>query len=222
MTLKMLVFIRPGETDWNRSERWQGWVAVPLNERGREQAHRLASFVRTLGISALYTSDLRRAEQTAQIIGEALGLQPKSDERLRERNIGAWQGLTHAEVVSWYEDQYLRLREDPEGYVIPGGESRAQVAERVRAFFAELMAQDVGEVVCVVSHTLAIHTILSDLVAGYDMYKYSLPNISVTTIRRADENSPWQLTMIGDVTHLEGIPSLVSIDDAVRERSHGV
>lgn len=222
MTLKMIVFVRPGETDWNRDERWQGWVAVPLNERGREQAQRLASFVRTLGISALYTSDLRRAEDTAQIIGEALGLQPKSDKRLRERNIGGWQGLTQAEVVSWYEKQYLSLREDPENYVIPGGESRAQVAERVRAFFTELQAQEVGEVVCIVSHTLAIHTILGDLVVGYDMYKYSLPNISVTTIRRTDENSPWQLTMVGDTSHLQGMPSLISIDNTLSERSHGV
>jgi len=222
MTLKMVVFVRPGETDWNRDERWQGWVAVPLNERGREQAQRLASFVRTLGISALYTSDLRRAEDTAQIIGTALGLQPKPDKRLRERNIGGWQGLTQAEVVSWYEKQYLSLRENPEEYVIPGGESRRQVAERVRAFFKDLQTQDAGEVICIVSHTLAIHTIMSDLVEGYDMYKHSLPNISVSTIRRADENHPWQLTMIGDVTHLDGIPSLVSLDNTLDERSHGV
>ena len=213
MAPRMLVLIRPGETDWNRDERWQGWVAIPLNEHGKEQARRLASFVRSLGIAALYTSDLRRAEDTAQIIGEVTGLMPIPSKKLRERDIGTWQGLTQAEVVGWYEKQYQRLRQDPENYVIPGGESRAQVAARVRDFFNDMMHKESGEVVGIVSHTLAIHTILSDLVPDYDMYKHKLPNISVTTVMRNEEDGTWRITRVGDVSHLEGMTALTALDN---------
>ena len=68
MAVERIIFIRPGETDWNKLERWQGWVAVPLNEHGRRQSEALARFLRAIGRAALYTSDLKRARQTAVLL----------------------------------------------------------------------------------------------------------------------------------------------------------
>ena len=65
MAVKRVVFIRPGETEWNKIGRWQGIVGVPLNGHGRAQAERLAKFVRNINLDALYSSDLRRAKDTA-------------------------------------------------------------------------------------------------------------------------------------------------------------
>src|SRR5579871_2666095 len=102
MTVKRIVFIRPGETDWNRLGRWQGWVSIPLNDLGVRQARALATFIRHIGMGALYTSDLKRAAQTADLLAEQLSFQPIPDARLRERSIGFWQGLTQAELQAWY------------------------------------------------------------------------------------------------------------------------
>ncbi|MEO1289544.1 MAG: histidine phosphatase family protein, partial [Chloroflexota bacterium] len=70
MTVKRVVLIRPGETDWNKIGRWQGIVAVPLNTHGIEQAKRLAKFVRNIALDVIYSSDVRRAKDTASVLSE--------------------------------------------------------------------------------------------------------------------------------------------------------
>ena len=205
MTVKRLVFIRPGETDWNRDLRWQGWVAIPLNAHGRIQAERLANFVRHIGMSALYTSDLRRALETAGILSEKLGFAPIPDARLRERNIGTWQGLKPEEMQSWYAEEYSRLMADPDHYPVPGGESRQDVRTRMRAAFEDILAQDKGETIGVISHTSAIKILLSDIVPGGVPAQVPVSNSSVTTIVREDD--VWKVVALDDVLHLEGLES---------------
>jgi phosphoserine phosphatase len=204
MTVKRVIFIRPGETDWNRDMRWQGWVAIPLNEHGRKQAERLANYVRHIGMSALYTSDLRRATETAAILVAKLGFAPILDKRLRERNIGDWQGLTRDEMQNWYPAQYERLLADPEGFRVPGGESRADVKERMLAAFQDILKQDKGATIGVLSHTTAIHSLLGELIEGGFARNVEVSNTSVTTIKLND-NDQWQLVTADDVMHLEGL-----------------
>src|SRR5262245_53202123 len=99
----MTVFyiIRHGETDWNLSGRWQGHADVPLNALGRAQAQRLAERLRRedTRLDSIYSSDLLRAWETALIIGDALGVAPRPLPALREIDVGAWSGLTRAEVL---------------------------------------------------------------------------------------------------------------------------
>ena len=94
MTVKRILFIRPGETDWNRSGKQQGVVAAPLNALGVRQAEKLADFLPVIGAGALYVSTTRRAAQTGEIIARRLGTEMHIDDRLRERDVGHWQGLT--------------------------------------------------------------------------------------------------------------------------------
>ncbi len=206
MTVKRVIFIRPGETDWNRDLRWQGWVATPLNEHGRQQVERLANYIRNIGMSALYTSDLRRATETAAILVAKLGYAPILDERLRERDIGDWQGLTPTEMQNWYPDQYEKLLADPEGYRVPSGESRADVKKRMLEAYADILKQDKGETVGILSHTTAIHTLLEDILPSRLAQKtgVSISNTSVTTIK-LDDSGKWQLVTADDVMHLEGL-----------------
>lgn len=203
MTVKRVILIRPGETDWNRLGRWQGWVAAPLSNHGRQQAQALANFVRNIGMSALYTSDLKRAVETAECFVEQLGETPIEDERLRERNIGDWQGLTLAEMRAWYVEEYAKLLVDSDGYRVPGGESRNDVRKRMRAVFDEIVSKEQGETIGILSHTTALKTLLEDLLPGYNPQELSLDNTSVTTIRRND--SGWELVAADDITHLEGL-----------------
>jgi broad specificity phosphatase PhoE len=209
MTVKRVIFIRPGETEWNRLERWQGWVAIPLNEHGKRQAQRLAKYIRHIGISALYTSDLSRALETANLLGEPLGFPPIPDARLRERNIGVWQGLTVAEMKSWYPADYEKLLRDPENFRVPGGESRADVRKRMREAFDDMLNQSKGETVGIISHTTAIHTLLGELIPGATGQEVAVSNTSVTTIVRGDDNH-WHLVASDDVLHLEGLETQIA------------
>lgn len=211
MALKRIMFIRPGETDWNLHGRWQGWVAIPLNELGRQQIKRLAGFIRNLGISALYASDTQRAKESAKIIGEQLEFTPIFDERWRERHIGHWQGMILPEIRDWYAQEYQAMRDDVEHYRIPGGgESRDDVRERVHKAFDEIIKEWDGEKeavnVGILTHTTAIRVLLEALIPGADLSDVTFGNSSVTTITRAEDGS-WKLTAANDTTHLEGLES---------------
>jgi broad specificity phosphatase PhoE len=92
-----LLFVRHGETDWNAEGRLQGHTDRPLNDYGRRQARELAERLAEDGVAAIYSSDLRRAKETAEIVGGRLGLPVVTDPDLRERNWGSWEGLTPAE-----------------------------------------------------------------------------------------------------------------------------
>lgn len=207
MIVKRVIFIRPGETDWNAEGRYQGWVASPLNAHGRAQVAALAKYVRHIGMSALYSSDLRRALETAQLLADQLGYVPIPDERLRERHVGQWQGLTLQQIHEWYSDQYAALVNDLENYRMPGGESRADVRQRVRAAFADILAKSAGETIGIVTHTNATNMLLDDLVPEFEVYKVGLTNSSVTTVARSGEDETWTLVAANDVSHLEGLAS---------------
>jgi broad specificity phosphatase PhoE len=206
MTVKRVILIRPGETDWNRLGRWQGWVASPLNEHGKQQASALAKYIRNIGLSALYSSDLKRAVQTAELLGERLGYEPILDARWRERDIGKWQGMTINEIRTWYPGEYEQLQADIEGYRVPEGESRADVKKRVQEAFDDVLAEGKGSTIGILTHTTATHMLLEALIPGYDVYGVVLGNTSVTTIARADSGK-WEIVTADDLSHLEGLAS---------------
>jgi probable phosphoglycerate mutase len=93
-----LLIARHGETEWNREERYQGHADPPLNETGRAQARKLAEELDGEPIDAVYSSDLRRASETADIVGARLGLPVGQEPGLREIDVGSWQGLTKAQI----------------------------------------------------------------------------------------------------------------------------
>jgi probable phosphoglycerate mutase len=133
-----LVLARHGETDWNREHRLQGWADPPLNALGREQARELALALDGERFDAVYSSDLRRAAETARIVASELGLSSVvEDVSLREVDLGSWSGRLWDEVA----DQQR-----------PDGESREQHRERVVAGVLRLAAAHEGQSVLVVSH----------------------------------------------------------------------
>src|SRR5439155_24499614 len=93
-----LLLVRHGETDWNREGRWQGQADTPLNDVGRAQARELADALAGERLEAIYASDLRRAYETAEIVGARLGLPVTSEPALRETDVGSWSGLAHDEL----------------------------------------------------------------------------------------------------------------------------
>lgn len=208
VSIKRVLLIRPGETDWNLSGRWQGQVQIPLNQQGREQAKRMSRFIRPLGLDMLYSSDLRRARDTAEILAKELGTHPIFDPRLRERHMGEWQGLTTEEIQAWYPDEYQALQDRPESYQIHGGESWQQVRKRVWSVFEDMLGRGGGQsdTVGIITHTTAIRTLLDTLVPDCQPLDMDFSNVSATTVVQESDNT-WTITQLNDVSHLEGMPT---------------
>jgi len=129
---------RHGETDANAEGRVQGSIDEPLNERGREQAHELAREAATLGLRALYTSQLRRARETAEIVGEEIGLEPRVDERFAESWRGEWEGRLIADIKAEDPEGWRGSLAVEPGFRFPGGESLEEHAARVEAGLADV------------------------------------------------------------------------------------
>jgi probable phosphoglycerate mutase len=108
-----ILLARHGETDWNRELRFQGHADEPLNDTGRRQAGELAARLVGEPITAVYASDLRRASETAEIVAHELGLPFQLDARLREIDVGSWQGRTREQLdgAGWDGESYDRHRE---------------------------------------------------------------------------------------------------------------
>jgi broad specificity phosphatase PhoE len=155
-----LVLIRHGQTDWNLEERWQGQADPPLNEKGREQARRVAEYQNQFGFAALYSSDLRRAMETAQIIGAEMGMKVISELRLREINLGKWQGMLSADIEAQYPDEFRRWHESPLTAHPPDGEDISMLAARVLEAINEIIARHPKRRVGIVAHELPIAMVL--------------------------------------------------------------
>jgi broad specificity phosphatase PhoE len=132
-----LLLARHGETDWNRDRRWQGHSDPPLNETGRRQARDLAARMEHEQLEAVYSSDSRRARETAEIVGARLGLPVKSDARLREVSFGEWEGLTSDQIGRRYADAFARW-EAGERPLRPGIEPDEAMAGRVLEALREI------------------------------------------------------------------------------------
>lgn len=151
-----LWLVRHGQTDWNIERRFQGHTDIPLNAQGVEQARKLAAFLNGSRIPAVYSSDLIRALKTAEILAEGRNIPVIQDQRLREINMGSWEGRTWPDVKENLAGEMEQLNADPVFGRAPGGESLAELAERVRAAADEIAARHPGQTVLVVSHGLSL------------------------------------------------------------------
>ena len=156
-----VLLVRHGETIWNQENRWQGQADTPLSRTGHDQARQLARRFQheERCIQAIYTSDLRRARDTAGILGQALGVTPVEATAWREMDIGTWSGLTTAEVASRHAEEWARLRQ---GEDLPrgGGETFAQFQGRLVQSSQQFIRDHGGEQIIVVTHGGAVRAFL--------------------------------------------------------------
>jgi broad specificity phosphatase PhoE len=202
MSVTKVYLIRHGETEWNIIGRWQGILDAPLNEIGQEQARKLAAYLGKEKIEAIYTSDLSRAADTAQVLAHALKLSPIVDKRLRELDIGVFQGLTKPEILQKYPQEFEAFTAHPFDYRIPQGESRQQLQERMLEAWQDLISREGVHEIAIVTHGGAIKMLLSAL---YPEQKDSFeaqdfPNVSITGLKRLEGS--WQIVELAQIAHL--------------------
>jgi broad specificity phosphatase PhoE len=202
MTLSTLYLVRHGETTWNTERRWQGHIDIPLLETGKEQARRLAEYLRSTRIAAIYSSDLQRARMTADIIAEAQGIHAVPDVRWREMNTGKFQGLTHDEIMQNYAEDFRLLNENWLDHIVEGGESRRMMRVRILAALEDVLANTTGERALVVSHGGSIRLLLRTLFPDHpDAQHKPIENTSLTTLGYAD--GAWTLHSMSETPHLK-------------------
>jgi probable phosphoglycerate mutase len=156
-----LWLVRHGQTDWNQEGRYQGQADIPLNAAGLDQARELAQLLDGRFFNAIYSSDLQRARQTAQILAAKLGLPIHLDTRLREIDQGEWQGLLVSELAQRYNTEMSARLNNPLSARAPGGESVGEVAMRVWAAADDIAAAHPSGSILVVSHGLALATLVA-------------------------------------------------------------
>lgn len=145
--------VRHGETDWNIAGILQGWLDVPLNERGREQSREWAKTFAARGFTRVYTSPLRRSLETAEIIAERLELPPPtSHEGLKERNFGDIQGIPKAELAELNPHVYQQILKRNPACSFPEGEEMEEFATRVLDAVMEIGGSNPRERVLVITH----------------------------------------------------------------------
>ncbi|MGE5175598.1 MAG: histidine phosphatase family protein [Hyphomicrobiales bacterium] len=151
-----VVFVRHGETDWNRERRVQGSKGASLNDAGRDQAKGLARLLWEVPLQAVYSSALPRAIETASYVAGPHSVGVTTDPRLNEIHHGDWEGMAESELPDL--DLYLRWREDPTSCTLPGAEPLQAVHDRAVASVREILARhDASKgLVAVVSHQIVI------------------------------------------------------------------
>ncbi len=201
-----VIGIRHGETAWNAIGRWQGHAPVPLNAAGLEQAAMLGRYVAQHGLrfDVLYSSDLKRALQTAQAVAEPQGLTVRPDARLREVDLGEWQGLTRDEVKAWDGERYAAYLNDWYHVPPPSGESRHALKLRIRAAFDDLAQRHAGQVIGMVTHGGTLGMLIESLFGPVE--RPSLANTSLTIVERAAPDEAWQLVRVAWSPHLDEAP----------------
>jgi broad specificity phosphatase PhoE len=178
-----LLLARHGETDWNRDGRWQGLSDTRLNDLGREQAQELASGLDD-AVDVVYSSDLARARETAEIVAARLGLEVRFDSRLRERGFGAWEGLTTTEIEDRFAESHRRWRAG-EGAGADDAEPFADFAARIHSFLEDAVQRHPGETVLVIAHGGSIRVIHA-LATGLDYVRdhRSIPAVANCAVAR--------------------------------------
>jgi probable phosphoglycerate mutase len=153
VTARRLLLLRHGRTAWNSIGRAQGHADVDLDELGHRQAAEVAVHLAALPPASLWTSDLARAQQTCAYLERATGLAAKVDERLREFDVGARQGMTAVEFERAFPEAFQAWQSGEEMARVPGSEVSADVAARMVPALREILSSlDAGETAVVVTH----------------------------------------------------------------------
>ncbi|HAA85474.1 MAG TPA: hypothetical protein DCE14_03880 [Kosmotogaceae bacterium] len=193
----MRVFlVRHGETEWNSEGRWQGQEDICLNERGIEQVNTTARTLGDLinGRATIYTSDLRRAKQTAEILGKELQIVPIEDRALRECDFGLWNGMTLDEIKRGCYKAFYRWVYTPEAEV-EKTESLNAVQKRAYTSFTNITRSHYqNETIVIVSHALWIKVLICKILGSEpnNYYKIELDNGSFA-IAELHDRGYWKL-----------------------------
>ena len=163
-----LVLVRHGESQWNLENRFTGWIDVPLTDKGREEAKRAGEKIKGIKFDKAYTSVLKRAIETLEIILKVIKqekLPTEKDQALNERHYGDLQGLNKAETAQKYGDKQVHIWRRSYDIAPPNGESLKDTAARTLPYFEKKIVLDLkaGKNILVSAHGNSLRSIVMEL-----------------------------------------------------------
>lgn len=203
-SLTRICLVRHGETEWNVARRLQGQIDIKLNAVGLRQAEATADWLVQEPISAVYSSDLKRARTTAEHIARRLHLPLVLAPEVRERRYGVFEGLTYDEARALHPEAYARFEaRDPDYAFADGGESLTTFGARVSARLQEIVGRHPGEMVVIVTHggvLDAVNRFVRQLPLDAPR-DFLIPNAALNWINHLD--GEWRIEAWAQIAHLE-------------------
>jgi broad specificity phosphatase PhoE len=199
-----LLLVRHGQSTWNSEHRIQGQLDPPLSDEGRRQATRVGRRLARHRFAGFYSSDLKRALETASAIGAVTGGSPNPTTGLREIFLGEWEGLNTQELAQRFPEAWARWIEEPSWDVVPGGEGAAAFESRVVAEMDSILARHEHGDVLVVTHGGVIQVALHRIVGrpNHGLFPFRIENASISVIEK--RNGRYVVSGVNDTSHLEG------------------
>ena len=197
-----IYIVRHGQTEWNLLGKTQGHGNSDLTPKGIEQAELLADSMTKYSIDYIYSSDLGRAYQTAEIIGNKLNIEVEKTEALREMNFGTWEGRIIKDIIEEDPELYKMWRNEPHLAKIPQGETLSQIKERTDAFIKEINEKYDGKHIVLVTHSLCARIMLLSFLDSdvKNIYRINQANTALNIIELRDYG-PVVMKM-NDTTHI--------------------
>lgn len=197
--------VRHGETEWNRVGRAQGQADPPLNQAGREQAEAVAARLAPVAFEAAYSSDLRRAADTAAPVMSGRDIPIVHRRDLREKSFGEWEGMTYEELQLRYPAMLEELFDERPAFAPPGGESDLELFARARGAAARIVGQHAGTDgnILVVSHGGTLRAMMVSMLGlpVESMWRIRLSNAGLSVIATFDEGGA-TIDLLNDTSHL--------------------
>lgn len=200
-----LLIIRHGQTEWNREERFRGLIDLGLNDTGIRQAEAVAARLLQWPVAAVYSSPLKRAWRTAEIIAQPLSLEVRPLEGIIDMNFGKWQGLSLDEARQQYPSLYAMWEKRPHEVQLPEGESLPQVQARALAAVSAAMGRHPADTIALVTHRVVCKLLVLGLL-GLDASRFWQIEQDVATINFFDSRNGRPVAVIlNDTCHLRAI-----------------
>jgi probable phosphoglycerate mutase len=204
-----IFFVRHGQSQGNAEGRFGGHTETPLSVRGLRQAGAAARTLASEKITAIYSSDLPRAVQTAEPLAHLTGLEVKRTTAFRERSIGVMEGLTFAEAAEQHPEQYAALIRRDFEHVILGGESYRQTLDRASEKLDHVIEQHRGGRICIFSHTGTICILILHLMGALDAPELrpvwiKTTNCGITRIELRTDGFV-RIINVNDTRHISGL-----------------
>ena len=201
-----VLLIRHGQSEGNAERRFGGHTATPLSPRGRKQAVATAEALKNDSLSAIYSSDLARAVETATPLANLTRLPVNVTDAFRERSVGVMEGLTFEDAAQKHPDEYAALLRRDFEHVLNGGESYRQLLDRARFKLDEIIAKHRGGRIAVFSHTGTICILSLHLMGALDAPQLkpvwiSTSNCGITRFELRQDGFVRVLT-VNDTSHL--------------------
>lgn len=198
-----LILVRHGETRWNRENRVVGHTGIALNSNGRRQVELLAKKFEDDNVSAIYSSPLKRARETAAAIARFHGLKVMEDDAFKEIDAGEVEGLTFGEVMERYGGFFKDWMKGNPSLRMPGGESMTELQQRTWPAVERIVGENTDRAVILVSHSLAIVSIIARALgmapSNYRRLRLSVASVSI--LKFGDHGA--SLALFNDTCHLE-------------------